>query len=127
MGMLKEFKEFALKGNVVDMAVGIVIGGAFGGIVKSLVEDIVNPLIGMLGNVDFSEKALKLSESVDLRWGAFITVIINFVILAFAIFLVIKGMNTVKKRFEEEEKAAPAEPSAEVKLLTEIRDSLQKS
>ena len=131
MGIFKEFKEFALRGNVVDMAIGIVIGGAFGGIVKSLVGDIVNPLIGVLGSADFSRYAFQLKhveggEPVLLRYGAFITVIINFLILALAVFVVIKITNTAKKHFEEEKELAPKKPSAEITLLTEIRDALQK-
>ncbi|MEM7220545.1 MAG: large-conductance mechanosensitive channel protein MscL [Pseudomonadota bacterium] len=130
MGMVSEFKDFAMRGNVVDMAVGIVIGGAFGKIVSSFVADVLMPPIGMLmGGMDFSYLAVTLqaaTESADavmLRYGAFIQTIIDFLIIAFAIFLVVKAMNAAKK--EEEE--APAEdpgPTAE-DLLTEIRDSLK--
>jgi large conductance mechanosensitive channel len=141
MGLINEFREFAMKGNVVDMAVGIVIGAGFGKIVSALVEKIVMPLVGLFGGVDFSQYDITLkeavtdesgkvtSEAVNLGVGTFITTVIDFVIIAFAIFLVIKLMNAAKARFEqqEEEKAAEAsEPSEEVKLLTEIRDALAK-
>ncbi len=127
--MLKEFKEFAMRGNVVDMAVGIVIGGAFGKIVSSFVDDVLMPPIGMLlGGVDFSNLAVTLREAsegveaVTLGYGSFIQTVIDFVIIAFAIFLVIKAMNAAKK--EEEE--APAEPPKQEVLLTEIRDALRQ-
>ena len=138
MGMIKEFKEFALKGNFIDMAVGIVIGTGFGKIVSAFVEKIVMPLVGLLGGVDFSKHDIELkpavknadgsiaTEAVNLGIGTFVTVMIDFFIIAFAIFLVIRTINAAKKRFEKEEEKKPAEPSAEVKLLTEIRDSLQK-
>jgi len=142
MSMIKEFREFAMRGNVVDMAVGIIIGAAFGTIVKSLVADVIMPPIGLLlGNVDFSGLYLTLKEgaaagpyaslaaaqeagAVTLNWGAFLNHVISFVIVAFAVFMLIKGMNKMKK---EEEKAdeAPPEPSAEEVLLTEIRDALR--
>jgi len=132
MGMVKEFKEFAMKGNVMDMAVGIIIGGAFGKIISSFVGDVLMPPIGlMLGGVDFSSLALTLkpgSEGVQpvlLKYGIFINTIIDFLIIAFAIFMVIKGMNSFKKK-QEEAPAAPPEPPADVKLLTEIRDLLKK-
>jgi len=132
MGMVKEFKEFAMKGNVMDMAVGIIIGGAFGKIISSFVGDVLMPPIGlMLGGVDFSSLALTLkpgSEGVQpvlLKYGIFINTIIDFLIIAFAIFMVIKGMNSLKKK-QEEAPAAPPEPPADVKLLTEIRDLLKK-
>lgn len=112
MGMLKEFKDFAMKGNVVDMAVGIVIGAAFGKIVSSLVADVIMPPIGVLmGNVDFSSLVITLREktadapAVTIRYGVFINTVIDFVIVAFAIFLVIKQMNRLKKP------APPAEPT----------------
>ncbi|MBN2473620.1 MAG: large-conductance mechanosensitive channel protein MscL [Pirellulales bacterium] len=112
MGMLKEFKEFAVKGNVVDMAVGIVIGGAFGKIVSSLVNDVVMPPIGMLlGNVDFSELAITLrkktdvAEAVTINYGLFVNTVIDFVIVAFAIFIVIKQLN----RLKQEREAPPKE------------------
>ncbi|MEM1139917.1 MAG: large-conductance mechanosensitive channel protein MscL [Pseudomonadota bacterium] len=132
MKMLKEFQEFALKGNFVDMAVGIVIGGAFGTIVSSFVDDILMPPIGLLlGGVDFSEIAITLqdatgeSEAVTMNVGLFINAMIAFLIVAFALFIVIKGMNAARARLEEPEEEAPAEPSAEEALLTEIRDLLK--
>ncbi|QDS98960.1 large conductance mechanosensitive channel protein MscL [Adhaeretor mobilis] len=132
MGMIKEFKEFAMKGNVVDMAVGIVIGGAFGGIIKALVDKIMMPITGALtGGVDFSDRAYTLSvpglaegtAAPEIGWGAFLQALINFLIIAFCLFMVIKGMNSLKKT----EEAAPAEPPEEIKLLREIRDSLVKA
>jgi large conductance mechanosensitive channel len=131
MGMMSEFKSFAMRGNVVDMAVGIVIGGAFGKIVSSFVNDVLMPPIGMLiGGVNFSELAFVLqaateeAEAVTVNYGMFIQAVLDFVIIAFAIFLVIKAMNNLKKK-EEEAPAEPPKPSAEVELLTEIRDSLK--
>lgn len=131
MGMLKEFKEFAVKGNAVDMAIGIVIGAAFGAIVTSLVEKVISPVTGYLtGGVDFKDRATKLAEpliegapALVIGWGAFVQAIINFLIVAFALFLVVKVMNTVRKK----EEAAPAPPSEEVLLLREIRDSLKRT
>ena len=114
MGMLKEFREFAMKGNVVDMAVGIIIGGAFGKIVSSLVNDVIMPPIGMaLGNVDFSQLAVTLrektaeAEAVTINYGMFINTVIDFIIVAFAIFMVIKQMNRLKRKEEE----PPKEPT----------------
>ena len=128
MGFIKEFKEFAMKGNVMDMAVGVIIGGAFGKIVTSLVDDVLMPAIGMLtGNVDFSGLAVKIGEgegAAVLKYGMFIQNIIDFLIIALCIFLMIKAMNKVMKKKEEE--PAPAEPSNEEKLLGEIRDLLKK-
>ena len=128
--MIKEFKDFAMRGNVVDMAVGIIIGAAFGVIITSLVNDIIMPPIGMiLGNVDFSDLVLTLGEgeaAATLNYGLFINTVINFVIVAFAIFMLIKGLNSMKKK-EEAKPAEPAKPSAEETLLTEIRDLLAKS
>ena len=128
--MLKEFKAFAMRGNVVDMAVGIIIGAAFGKIVSSLVSDVIMPPIGMLmGSVSFSELAIVLGEgetAPSINYGIFIDTVINFVIVAFAIFMVIKGMNSMKKK-EEEKPAEPPKPSAEEALLTEIRDLLAKN
>jgi len=137
MGILSEFKEFAIKGNVVDMAVGIIIGAAFGKIVASLVKDIIMPPIGLaLGGVDFSNLAIVLQEAqgeveaVSINYGTFIMTIIDFLIIAFAIFIAIKAMNAAQaargSTAEEEAPAAPPEPSDEVKLLTEIRDLLAK-
>ena len=130
--MLKEFKEFAMRGNVVDMAVGIVIGGAFGKIIASFVGDVLMPPIGMLmGGVDFTSLAVKLTEAgpdgepVLLKYGMFIQTLVDFLIVAFAIFMVIKWMNSLKKK-EEEKPAAPPPPPAQELLLTEIRDLLKK-
>jgi large conductance mechanosensitive channel len=128
--MMKEFKDFAMRGNVVDMAVGIIIGAAFGKIVSSLVSDVIMPPIGMLmGSVSFSELALALGEgegAATINYGVFIDTIINFLIVAFAIFMLIKGINSMKKK-EEEKPAEPPKPSAEEALLTEIRDLLAKN
>lgn len=138
---IQEFKDFAMKGNVVDMAVGVIIGGAFGKIVTSLVSNILMPPIGvLLGNVDFTELKITLkeavmegenvvSEAVTLNYGQFIQDIVDFIIIAFCIFLMIKGVTklTTKKEEPKAEEPAPApEPSAEEKLLTEIRDLLAK-
>lgn len=129
--MLKEFKEFAMRGNVVDMAVGIIIGAAFGKIVSSLVNDVIMPPIGMLlGGIDFSNFMLTLKEAmgevpaVTLNYGVFINTVIDFLIIAFVIFMVIKGMNRMKRK-QEEEPAAPPAPTKEQTLLTEIRDLLK--
>jgi large conductance mechanosensitive channel len=131
MSMVKEFKEFAMRGNVVDMAVGIVIGAAFGKIVASFVSDVLMPPIGMLlGGVDFSDLMVTLKNAVGdapavvVKYGVFINTIIDFLIVAFAIFMVIKGMNTLKKK-EEKAPAEPPKPSKEELLLTEIRDVLK--
>ena len=132
MGMMSEFKSFAMRGNVVDMAVGIVIGGAFGKIVSSFVADVLMPPIGMLmGGVDFKDLSVVIQEAagdvaaVTINYGAFIQTVVDFIIIAFAIFMVIKAMNKMKKK-EEEAPAAPPKPSDEVELLTEIRDSLKR-
>ena len=126
MGFFKEFKEFAMKGNVMDMAVGVIIGGAFGKIVTSLVDDVLMPAIGTLtGGVDFSNLAVTFGDA-NLKYGSFIQNIIDFLIIAFCIFLMIKGMNKLSKK-KEEEPTAPAEPSNEEKLLSEIRDLLKKN
>ena len=131
MGIMKEFKEFAVKGNVVDMAVGIIIGAAFGKIVSSFVEDVIMPPIGLLiGGVDFSDLAITLKEAVGdtpavmLSYGKFIQTTFDFVIIAFAIFMAIKFINNLKRK-EEEAPAAPPAPSKEEILLTEIRDLLK--
>lgn len=131
MGMMSEFKEFAMRGNVVDMAVGIVIGGAFGKIVSSFVNDVLMPPIGMaLGNVDFSKLMYVLKpaegevEAVAIKWGAFTQTALDFIIIAFAIFMVIKAMNKMKKP-EEPKPEEPKGPSQE-DLLAEIRDLLKK-
>lgn len=153
MGMVKEFREFALKGNVLDLAVGVIIGGAFGKIVTSLIDDIIMPVVSMKGEVNFKDayfplsdtartavnafsaanpgKALPLADAQKagavMAYGNFITILINFLILAFIIFLVVKAFNTAKKRFEKEAPAAaPAGPTTDQKLLMEIRDSLNR-
>jgi large conductance mechanosensitive channel len=132
MSFVKEFKEFAMKGNVVDLAVGIIIGGAFGKIVSSLVGDVLMPPLGLLiGGVDFRDLSITLksaeagSPTVMLRYGAFIQTVFDFAIVAFAIFLLIKGINALK-RTKETAPAAPAKPPAQEVLLTEIRDLLKK-
>ena len=136
--MLDEFKKFAMRGNVVDMAVGIIIGASFGKIISSFVADVIMPPIGLLmGKVDFSQlfidisgggyatlAAAKEAGAATINYGTFINTVLDFVIVAFAIFMVIRGMNKMKKK-EEEKPAEPAKPSAEVELLTEIRDSLK--
>lgn len=171
MSIVSEFREFALKGNVVDLAVGVVIGVAFGGVVKSLVDDILMPPLGkLMGNLDFSNMYLSLSDKIDtanstiastqpagdglsgvtsfvhattrlplararelgpvIAYGNFITVLINFMIVAFAIFMVVKLMNVAKRRFERQQAAAaasPAVPTREQELLMEIRDVLKSS
>jgi large conductance mechanosensitive channel len=133
MSMMSEFKSFAMRGNVIDMAVGIVIGGAFGKIVSSFVNDVLMPPIGMMmGGVDFSELAVVLKEAsgeaaaVTINYGSFIQTVLDFMIIAFAIFMVVRAMNNMKKK-EEEAPAEPPKPSAEVELLTEIRDSLKNN
>jgi large conductance mechanosensitive channel len=127
--MLKEFKNFAMRGNVVDMAVGIVIGAAFGKIVSSLVSDVIMPPIGLLlGGVDFSNLMIVIKEAsgdipaVAVKYGVFVNTVIDFVIIAFAIFLVVLGMNKMQKKKDEE---APPKPSNEEMLLAEIRDLLK--
>jgi large conductance mechanosensitive channel len=135
--MWEEFKKFAMRGNVIDLAVGVIIGAAFGAIVTSLVSDIIMPIVGAVtGGLDFSNYYTPLSAKVDanapyadakrqgaaLGWGQFLTAAINFLIIAWVLFIAIKGINKLKR----EEPAAPAEPTAEVKLLTEIRDLLRR-
>lgn len=134
MGMLKEFRDFAMKGSLVDIAVAFVLGGAFGKVVTSFTEGIISPLIGLLGGSDLSKNMFKLRDAVVdasgkvtrealyLKWGDFITAIINFIIVAFVMFLVIKAINSRKKK----EQAAPAATPEDVILLREIRDSLKK-
>tara|TARA_R110002111_G_scaffold131982_1_gene197528 strand:- start:572 stop:1033 length:462 start_codon:yes stop_codon:yes gene_type:complete len=152
MGFIKEFKDFAVKGNVMDMAIGIIIGGAFGLIIKSAIADLIMPVVGIAGNADFSnmyigltEKArtgiaayaeanngvMPLDEARELgpifAWGNFSTVLINFLILAFVIFMMVKMMNKAKANFEKEQEASPPPaPAADVVLLSEIRDLLKK-
>ena len=137
---IKEFKEFAVKGNAIDMAVGVIIGGAFGEIVNSIVNDIIMPPIGwLIGGVNFSDLKVELPKVVldsgielapaTINYGSFVQTIINFIIIALCVFMMIKGLAAMKKSKKEEEDAAPtapAEPSAEEKLLTEIRDLLAK-
>jgi large conductance mechanosensitive channel len=132
MGMIKEFKEFAVKGNMIDMAVGIVIGSAFGKIIASLVTDVIMPPIGLLlGGVDFSnlsivlKEATEATEAVTLNYGVFINTVVDFTIIVFAIFVVIKAINSAKKK-EEEKSVEPPKPSEEVMLLKDIRDALKK-
>lgn len=138
--MLKEFREFAMKGNVVDLAVAVIIGAAFGAIVTSMVNDIIMPIIGAVtGGLDFSNYFVGLSKNVTqtnladakkqgavLAYGSFFTLVVNFVIVAFVLFMVIRTMNQFKRK-EETKAAEPPKPSAEVELLTEIRDLLKKS
>ncbi len=133
--MLEDFKKFALRGNVVDLAVGVIIGVAFGAIVSSLVADIIMPIIGAVtGGFDFSNYFVKLSSKVTadslaeakkqgavLAWGNFVTIVINFLIIAFVLFLVIRAMSRLQKKEDE----APPKPSKEVELLTEIRDAMK--
>lgn len=138
MGFAKEFKEFATKGNVMDLAVGVIIGGAFGKIVDSVVNDIIMPLVGIVFKADFSNLYIALSDKITpglsladakklgpvFAWGNFVTVVLNFIILAFVIFLLIKGMNRLKRKQAAPE--SPVGPSATEKLLMEIRDALKK-
>jgi large conductance mechanosensitive channel len=144
--MLKEFRDFAMKGNVVDLAVGVIIGAAFGAIVSSMVADIIMPIIGAVigalthgGGLDFSNYFTGLSDKVNagnladakkqgavLAWGNFLTLTLNFIIVAFVLFLVIKAMNRMKRK-DEAAPAAPPKPSREEELLTEIRDLLKKA
>jgi len=136
--MLKEFREFAMRGNVVDLAVGIIIGAAFGAIVQSLVADVIMPVIGAItGGLDFSNYFVALSSKVTaasladakkqgavLAWGNFLTLTINFLIVAWVMFMVVKAMNRMRKQ-QAEEPAKPPEPSRQELLLTEIRDALK--
>jgi large conductance mechanosensitive channel len=132
MKMLEEFKKFAMRGNVMDMAIGIIIGGAFGKIVSSFVTDVIMPPIGLLlSGRDFSRMMITLKEAtettkaVTVNYGSFINTIIDFIIIAFAIFMVVKAMNRIKKK-QEEKPVAPPAPSKEEVLLAEIRDELRK-
>ena len=134
MGFIKEFKEFAMKGSLVDIAVAFVMGAAFGKVITAFTEGVVSPLIGMIGGEDLSKKMYVLkeavvdgtgkiaSEAVAVKWGDFLTAVINFIIVAFVMFLVIKAINSMKKKQAE----APAGPSSTDALLMEIRDSLKK-
>jgi large conductance mechanosensitive channel len=130
MGFISEFKEFAMKGNVLDMAVGVIIGGAFGKIVSSLVDDVLMPLVGMItGNIDFTNLVFKIGEGEEaavLKYGNFIQNTVDFIIVAFCIFLMLKAINKMnRKKAEPEAPAAPAGPTQE-ELLTEIRDLLKQ-
>lgn len=134
---IQEFKDFALKGNVMDMAVGIIIGGAFGKIVTSLVNDIIMPPIGLITGSSFSDSKLVLrpaevdaagetiKEAIELNWGNFVQTTVDFFIITFCIFLIIKGMNTFRKK-EEAAPAAPAPTPEDIQLLREIRDELKR-
>jgi large conductance mechanosensitive channel len=137
--MLKEFRDFAMKGNVVDLAVAVIIGAAFGAIVNSLVGDIIMPIIGSIGGLDFSNYFIGLSKAVTatnlaeakkqgavLAWGNFLTLTINFLIIAFVLFMVIRAMNTLKRK-DAAAPAPPPKPTREEELLTEIRDLLKKA
>lgn len=140
MSFMKEFKEFAVKGNMIDMAVGIIIGGAFGKIVASIVNDVIMPPIGkLMGGVDFSQlflslngtmyETMKLAEEAGapiIKYGAFIQNVINFLIVAFVVFVMVKAINSSKKKEEAAAEAAPAAPAEDIVLLREIRDSLKK-
>jgi len=140
MGLIKEFKEFAMKGNVVDLAVGVIIGAAFGGIVKSLTDDIIMPVVGKaVGNMDFTNYYIALSDKVQpglalaeakklgavLAYGNFLTILLNFIILAFCIFMMVKAMNKLRKKEEGKPVPAPG-PTPQEKLLGEIRDLLKQ-
>ena len=125
MSFIKEFKEFAVKGNVMDLAVGVIIGGAFGKIITSLVDNILMPIIGVLmQGADFKTLAVKVGDA-EIKYGLFIGAIIDFIIIAFVLFLIIKAMNNMRKK-EAAAPAAPPAPTNEEKLLTEIRDLLKK-
>src|SRR5688572_23511662 len=132
MSVIKEFREFAVKGNVVDMAVGVVIGAAFGKIVSSLVADLIMPPLGLvIGGINFTSLKLVLSEAsegkaaVSWNYGSFIQTVFDFVIIAWAIFLLVKGVNRLKRTHEAKQEAVPPAPPADVQLLTEIRDLLK--
>jgi large conductance mechanosensitive channel len=133
MNIVDEFKTFALKGNAFELAVGVVIGAAFGNIVNSLVKDIISPPLGLLtGNSGLAEKVITLrpatetAQAITLNYGQFITNIIDFLIIAIAIFIVVRYLNSLHKKEESNQAPAPAKPSREVELLTEIRDQLKK-
>ncbi|MBE0640195.1 MAG: large-conductance mechanosensitive channel protein MscL [Bacteroidales bacterium] len=133
MSLIKEFKDFAMRGNVVDLAVAVVIGGAFGKIISSFVADVLMPPIGMLlGGVDFTDLVITLKEAqgdvaaVTMRYGTFIQTVIDFLIIAFAIFMVIKAMNAAKKKEVPPPPPPPPGPTKEEELLAEIRDLLKK-
>jgi large conductance mechanosensitive channel len=141
MGLIKEFREFAVKGSVIDLAVGIIIGAAFGKIVSSLVNDVLMPPIGKaIGGVDFSNLFINLSRDMGpfeslaeakaagaatLNYGVFVNEVINFLIVAFAVFLLVKAVNTARKRLEKQAEVHPPAPTLDQKLLTEIRDAIK--
>lgn len=134
MSMIKEFREFAVKGNVVDMAVGVVIGAAFGKIVSSLVADLIMPPLGLvIGGINFTNLKLTLSEAsegkaaVTWNYGSFLQTILDFLIIAWAIFLLVKGVNRLRRKEEAATPPAPAAPAPEIQLLTEIRDALKST
>ena len=132
--MMKEFRDFAMKGNLVDIAVAFVMGGAFGKVITSFTDGVVAPLIGLIGGADLNKNMFKLKEAVTdatgkitqeavfLKWGEFVTAVINFLLVAFVMFLIIKTINAMKKK----EEAAPAAPPEDITLLREIRDALKK-
>lgn len=125
MGFIKEFKEFASRGNVVDLAVGIVIGAAFNNIVNSAVKDIIMPPVGyLMGDLDFQEYKIELSENVTINYGNFIQTVINFLIIAFAVFILVKAMNRLRRKEEAAPETAPS-PTREEVLLAEIRDAIK--
>lgn len=127
MSMIKEFKEFAMKGSLIDMAVGIIIGAAVSKMVGTLVENILMPIIGVfMGGVNFQDLSIKVGEA-SIGYGAFIQSLIDFIIIAFVIFMILKAINKMKANFEEEKAAEPAKDPADIALLTEIRDLLKKS
>lgn len=143
MGFVQEFRDFAVKGNVFDLAVGVIIGGAFGKLVSSMIDNLISPILGLAGGVNFSNMYFMLTKKagfadgmpyadaknngVALGYGSFITDVINFLIMAFVVFLMVKAFNSARKRFEAEKPApAPAGPTVDQKLLTEIRDLLAK-
>lgn len=126
MGMVQEFKEFAMKGSLIDMAVGIIIGAAVSEMVGTLVESILMPIIGVfMGGVDFSQLSITVGDAA-IGYGAFIQALIDFLIIAFVIFMILKGINKMKKNFEEEKVAEPEEAPVDVQLLSEIRDLLKQ-
>ena len=137
MGMVSEFKDFIAKGNVMDLAVGVIIGGAFGTIVTSLTDDVIMPLVGLFGEADFTDFYFPLAEGIDARtldaareqgpvlaYGSFITAVINFLILAFIIFMMVKAVNKIRREEPDPGSEEPAAPPADVQLLGEIRDLL---
>jgi len=141
MALLKEFKEFAMRGNVIDMAVGVVIGAAFGKIISSLVDDIIMPLVGVVtGGINFTDYKFVIQQAVidgqtqeiikpevTMNWGSWVQTVVDFLIVAFCIFIAIKGINQLKRKHEEAPAPAPApEPTKEEVLLTEIRDLLKE-